>query len=141
MAFEKRGIQGLSYPKYDSTHCTYCSWVNGPVLFAIAKAWIGQRWDDVEVLTGKLMKPKPGMKKTILLGKCMYSAHKNNPNINEGIPVKGCPPKPESIVRAFRKAGIELDEKLFNELDRYPGIFSRRYEGKSEFDESLFEIH
>ncbi|RLF32062.1 MAG: DUF362 domain-containing protein, partial [Thermoplasmata archaeon] len=72
LPLHRMGIKGLSYPKYDLTMCTYCSGINGVVLYAIARAWKGERWDDVEVLTGKVMKPTPGMKKTILLGKCMY---------------------------------------------------------------------
>ena len=63
---EKMGIQGLSYRKYDLSLCTYCTPVNGVTLWSIAMAWKGKAWDDVEVLTGKTMKPTPGKKKTIL---------------------------------------------------------------------------
>src|SRR5512136_1885145 len=70
----KMGIKGLSYPKYDLSMCTYCSIITGVTLTAIAYAWKGDSWDDVEVLTGKVMKPTPGRKKTILLGKCMCEA-------------------------------------------------------------------
>jgi len=141
LAFEKKGIEGISYPKYDLTHCTYCSWVNGAVLYAISQAWKGNSWDDVEVLTGKLMKPSQGKRKTILLGKCMYLAHKNNPDIQQVIAVKGCPPKPDAIVKAFYQAGIELDSRLFERLDEYPGLYMKRYEGKPEFDERLFMVN
>jgi len=61
----KEGIQGVFYRKYDLSMCTYCSGVNGLVLSAIRYAWKGKRFDDVEVLTGKMMKPTPGKKKTI----------------------------------------------------------------------------
>ena len=47
----------------------------------------------IEVLNGKIMKPTPGMKKTILFGQCMYKLHKDNPDINQMIAIKGCPPK------------------------------------------------
>ena len=87
----KRGIRGVSYRKYDQSMCTYCSGVNGLVLAAIRYAWKGTPFDDVEILTGKSMAPTPGKKKTILLGKCMYQANKDHPDINEMIPVKGCP--------------------------------------------------
>ena len=63
----------------------------------------------MEVLTGKMMQPTPGKKKTILLGKCIYQAHKENPDINEAIPVKGCPPKPDDILKALHQAGIQAD--------------------------------
>jgi len=39
-----------------------------------------------------MMKPTPGKKKTILIGKCIYQANKDNPDIQEMIAVKGCPP-------------------------------------------------
>ena len=99
LPMEKMGIKGLSYRKYDATICTYCSAINGVVLSAIARAWKGQPWDDVEVLTGKSMQPTPGKRKTILFGKCMYQLHKNNPDIREMIAIKGCPPQPKSIIR------------------------------------------
>jgi len=136
----KQGIRGLSYPKYDLTMCTYCSGINGVVLSAIRYAWKGEPFDDVEVLTGKVMKPTPGKKKTILLGKCMYQAHKDNPDINEMIPVKGCPPKPEQIVKALHQAGIAVDPAIFANRDQLPGLFMARYRDRPEFDERFFRI-
>ncbi len=140
LPLERMGIEGLSYPKYDLTLCTYCSGINGVVLYAIARAWKGQPWDDVEVLTGKAMKPTPGMKKTILLGKCMYQANKDNPDINEMIAVKGCPPRPDDIVNAFHKAGIMVDPAIFQHMDMAPGLFMKKYEGKAEFDPAFFTV-
>ncbi|MBW2096451.1 MAG: DUF362 domain-containing protein [Deltaproteobacteria bacterium] len=140
LPMKRMGIEGLSYWKYDLTMCTYCSLVNGPVLVGIAQAWGGKAWDDVEVLTGKIMKPTPGKKKTILLGKCMYQANKDNPDIQEMIAVKGCPPSPKKIVEAFQKAGISLSSTLLEQIDMLPGFFMRKYEGKPEFDESFFKI-
>jgi hypothetical protein len=136
----KQGIRGLSYPKYDLTMCTYCSGINGVVLSAIRYAWKGEPFDDVEVLTGKVMQPMPGKKKTILLGKCMYQAHKDNPDINEVIAVKGCPPKPEDILKALHQAGIDADPALFADMDQMPGFFMARYQGKPEFDEAFFRV-
>ncbi len=135
------GIKGISYPKYDLSMCTYCSGVNGLVLSAIRAAWKGQPWDEVEILTGKAMKPTPGMKKTILLGKCMYKANKDHPDIQEMIPVKGCPPKTADIVKALHRAGIEADPGLFeSSMDLLPGFFMSRYEGKPEFDDAFFRV-
>ena len=139
-ALERRGIKGLSYRKYDLTLCTYCSHLNGVILTAIAYAWQGEPWDDVEVLTGKVMKPTPGKKKTILIGKCMYQANKDNPDIQEMIAVKGCPPSPKAVVKAFHQAGINVNPDIFEHLDLVPGFFMKRYEGKPEFDESFFTI-
>jgi hypothetical protein len=120
--------------------CTYCSGVNGLVLSAIRYAWKGRPWDGVEILTGKTMKPTPGMKKTILLGKCMYKANRDNPDIQEMIPVKGCPPKPSDIVKALHQAGIDVDPGLFENMDSLPGFFLGRYVDKPEFDPLLFQV-
>ncbi len=137
---EKMGIRGLSYRKYDLSLCTYCSPVNGVTLWSIAKAWKGKPWDDVEILTGKTMKPTPGKKKTILLGKCMYEANKDHPDIKEMIAVKGCPPTPKAIVKALRQAGIEVNPAHLEEIETYPGMFMRRYEKRPEFQESFYAV-
>ena len=136
----KRGIKGVSYRKYDLSLCTYCSGMTGVVLSSIAFAWKGEPWDDVEVLTGKSMTPTPGKKKTILLGKCMYQANKDHPDINEMIAVKGCPPKPDSIVKALHQAGIEVDPSIYENIDKLPGFFLKRYKDKPEFEEAFFQI-
>ena len=120
--------------------CTYCSAVNGVVLSAIRSAWKGDDFDKVEVLTGKMMAPTPGMNKTILLGKCMFMAHRKNPDIKEMIPVKGCPPDPMDIVDAFHKAGIPIDPMMFKHIDQLPGFFMARYKDKKEYDESFFRV-
>ncbi len=135
----KQGIKGVFYRKYDTSMCTYCSGVNGIMLTAIRYAWKGEAFDDVEVLTGKKMAPTPGKQKTILLGKCMYQAHKENPDINEMIAIKGCPPKPAEIVKALHKAGIEADPGLFENIEQLPGFFMGKYADKPEFDEAFFK--
>ena len=135
----KQGIKGVFYRKYDTSMCTYCSGINGLTLTAIRYAWQGEAFDEVEVLTGKMMSPAPGMKKTILLGKCMYQAHKDNPDINEMIAVKGCPPKPADIVKALHAAGIAADPGLFENIDQLPGFFMAKYQDKPEFDEAFFK--
>jgi len=134
------GIKGLRYPKYDLTICTYCSNLNGIVLYSIARAWQGKEWDGVEILTGKSMRPSLGMKKTVLLGKCMYSLNKKDPNIQELIAVKGCPPDPSEIVDALHKAGIKVDPTFILRPDLFPGVFMAKYEGKPEFQEEFFKI-
>ncbi len=138
--FAKQGMKGLYYRKYDTSMCTYCSSVNGVVLSAIRSAWKGEDFDKVEVLTGKKMSPAPGMNKTILLGKCMFLAHRNNPDIKEMIPVKGCPPDPDDIARAFTSAGIAVDSALFQHIDQLPGFFMARYKDNPAYDESFFRI-
>lgn len=140
LPMEKLGIKGLSYRKYDLTLCTYCSAINGVVLAAVAMAWKGEPWDEVEVLTGKSMQPTPGKKKTILFGKCMYQLHKDNPDIKEMIAIKGCPPQPKSIIKAFHQAGIEIDPAIIENAETAPGFFMKRYEGKPEFEGKHFTV-
>jgi uncharacterized protein (DUF362 family) len=140
LPMEKMGIKGLSYPKYDLSMCTYCSLLTGVVLNAIAFAWKGEPWDNVEVLTGKSMKPTPGRNHTILLGKCMYEANKNNPDIKDMIPVKTCPPSTEAVVNALHQAGVDVNPAIFEHMDKGPALYMKRYEGKPEFDESHFKI-
>jgi uncharacterized protein (DUF362 family) len=134
----REGLNGIFYRKYDLSMCTYCSSVNGIMLSAIRQAWKGRPWDGVEVLTGKTMQPTPGMRKTILVGKCMYQAHKDHPAIREMIAVKGCPPRPKDLLGALRKAGIEADPGWFEKMDRLPGHFMARYADRPEFEEGHF---
>jgi uncharacterized protein (DUF362 family) len=136
----REGLKGLFYHKYDLSMCTYCSAVNGIMLSAIRRAWKGEPWDAVEVLTGKFMAPTPGMNKTILIGKCMYKAHKDHPAIREMIAVKGCPPKPQDLLSALQRAGILADPEWFQKMDQLPGLFWRRYAGRPEFEEGHFRV-
>jgi uncharacterized protein (DUF362 family) len=139
-AFEKLGIKGLSYQRYDRTICTYCSGFTTIILRAIADAWRGDPWDDVEILTGKIMKPTPGKKKTILIGKCMVQANKNKADIKEFIAVKGCPPDLKEAMEALHQAGIEVSPAFFEHMDMDAGFFMKRYEGKAGFEESFYQI-
>jgi len=136
----KQGLKGVFYRKYDLSMCTYCSAINGVMISAIRYAWKGEAWDEIEILTGKSMQPTPGMKKTILLGKCMYQAHRDNSDIRQPIAVKGCPPSPNSMLKALHKAGIDADAGLFENIDQLPGFFLSRYKDRPEFDESFFQV-
>jgi hypothetical protein len=140
LSISEMGIKGLAYYKYDLSLCTYCSGLTRTIFYAIAKAWQDKPWEDVEVLSGKVMQPSAGKKKTILFGKCMYQAHKDNADIREMIPIKGCPPKPDSIVKAFHQAGIDVDPNIFKNIGKLPGNFFKRYAGRPEFEESHFQI-
>jgi len=82
------GVRGLTCRNPGTTICTYCVGLLGLMTTAIGLAWRGEAWDKVEILSGKTMKPSPGMNKTILLGKCMYKLNKDNPLIKEVYSVK-----------------------------------------------------
>ncbi|MGC8658402.1 MAG: DUF362 domain-containing protein [Desulfomonilaceae bacterium] len=135
----KMGISGIAYPKYDSSLCTYCSLLTGAVLASIAMSWKGTPWPDVEVLTGKLMKPTPG-KKSVLIGKCLFDAHKGNPDLQDVIFVKTCPPDPKKIIEALNQCGVALEPSILSNLDQFPGFFMKKYTGKPEFDESFYKM-
>ncbi len=136
---EKMGIKGLSYPKYDTTICTYCSTLTGAILTSISLAWKGEAWPDVEVLTGKIMKPTPG-KKTILLGKCLYEANRHHPDFEKMVVIKTCPPSRKAIIEALQKVGIDINPAILDNIEKAPMFFMRKYEGRPEFDESFFRI-
>jgi len=136
----KEGLKGIYYRKYDLSMCTYCSGLNGILLTAIRYAWKGTPWDRVEVLTGKSVKPTPGMNKTILLGQCIVKANKDHPDIREAIPIRGCPPRMDDIVQALHQAGIEANPEMFQNLDRLPGFLLQRYANKPEFDPSFHRV-
>jgi len=140
VSMAKEGLKGVFYRKFDLSMCTYCSGMNGVMLSAIRYAWKGEPWDDIEILSGKSMQPTTGMKKTILFGKCMYRAHKDNPNIREMIAVKGCPPSPPSMLKALHKAGIDADPGLFEHIEELSAFYYSRYKDRPEFDESFFQV-
>lgn len=140
MALKKQGISGLFYRKFDGTMCTYCSGLNGLILTAIRNAWKGEPFNNIEVLTGKMMRPAPGMEATILIGQCMHKLNKDHPDIRKAISVKGCPPKPEDVVKALHEADIEVDPVLFANIESLPAFFMARYQDRPEFDESFFRV-
>jgi hypothetical protein len=56
------------------------------------------------------------------------------------IAVKGCPPRPEAIVKALHQAGIQVDPLIFQNIDKAPGWFMGRCAAKPEFDESFYMV-
>ena len=133
------GIEGLSVGNIDLSLCTYCAGIYPMLYGSLAMAWKGEPWDDVEVLAGKDQRPTPGKKKTVLFGKCIYQTHKDNPDIQEMLPIKGCPPTTESIREAFAQAGIELDP-WFGNVGAAMGFLMRTYKDRPEFEESFYTI-
>jgi uncharacterized protein (DUF362 family) len=132
------GVQGFSLPRYDHSICTYCSELMGPIQMTIGKTWNGTAFDDVEVLTGKIHRPTPGMKHTILLGKCQVKLNKENQDIQNRILVPGCPPQINKLISGLEKTGIKVDPALFENLDTAPGVFMKRYQGRPEFTQNFY---
>ncbi|MBN1533374.1 MAG: DUF362 domain-containing protein [Spirochaetes bacterium] len=137
---ELMGVKGLSYRKYDDTMCTYCSIINGVILQAIMSAWKGEPWNEIEILSGKKMQPTPGINKTILLGQCMVNLHRDNPDIHETLPIRGCPPKFDEAMTVLHRAGIAVEAEFFNNTEMSLSYFMGKYRGKPEFDESFYRI-
>jgi len=140
LPYQKAGISGIKYHKYDKSMCTYCSALNGVLLVAIKSAFKGEAFDNVEVLTGKTMEPTPGMNKTILVGQCQINKNKDNENIKELIVIKGCPPHVDEVQGALRQAGIRSPSYIFKNLDKAPMLFLQKYKDKPEFEEQFFQI-
>jgi hypothetical protein len=97
----------------------------------------GKPFKNIEVLNGKKMQANPGFDHTILEGKCIVEANGGNPNIRNAIELKNCPPSPEEIVEAFKKAGVE------GEIEAY-FIYMRRlatkYKDKPEYDPRFYQL-
>ncbi|MHA2393989.1 MAG: DUF362 domain-containing protein [Promethearchaeota archaeon] len=143
LPLERIGVKGLKYHKYDSTLCTYCSGINGALLMLIKGAWQkrkGEPFDNVEFLNGKLQEPSPDMNKTILIGQCQYNKNKDHPNINEVIPIRGCPPSVDDVRAAFSQIGIEIQTGFFESMNKGAGFLLGKYRGRAEFDESFFQV-
>jgi NADH:ubiquinone oxidoreductase subunit B-like Fe-S oxidoreductase len=56
------------------------------------------------------------------------------------ITIKSCPPRPEAILNAFHQVGIDINPAVLEHMDQAPGFYLRKYEGKPEFDDSLFRV-
>ena len=136
-AWAKLGIQGVSIPKYDKTICTGCSGLYSPILVMTMSAFKGTPFNEIEILTGKSMKPSGEAKKTILMGNCMIKANRKDSNIQEPLLVKGCPPTLESIKEALEQCGIKPD---MNQYKQFRHSLVERYKGKEGFDEGFYYL-
>ena len=94
-------------------------------------------FDNIEILTGKSMKPSGNTDKTMLVGNCMIKANRKDPTIKEVILAKGCPPSFEETTKAFEQCGIHVDIESYQKLQH---TLINRYQGKVEFDECFFYL-
>ena len=136
----KAGIKGISYPKYDLTLCTGCSYINGLIQTSMIMAHLGKSFNNIEMLTGKICQASTGNEKTILFGNCIIKANKNNSNIKEAIEVKGCPPQAEDIGAGMAAAGIPIDTSIFSNAHLGTSLMLAGYKDKPEFSEDFFRI-
>jgi uncharacterized protein (DUF362 family) len=136
-AWDRMGIQGISIPKYDKTLCTGCSGLYSPVLVMVMSAHRGVPFNEIEILTGKAMKPSGKAKSTVLMGNCMIKANRKDSNIGEAVFVKGCPPTMDSIREAMERCGIHPRMDYYV---KHRHSLMERYEGKEGFEEGFFYL-
>ena len=135
-AWDKLGIRGVLLPKYDETVCTGCSGLYGPILTMIMTSYTTPL-DEIEILTGKKMKPSGKANRTLLFGNCMIKENRKDPAVKEAILAKGCPPSLKTLFEALERCGIRAREDVYAGFRR---TLVERYEGKEGFDESLYYV-
>ena len=140
--FEKAGIKGIRYPKMDNTMCTYCvHFINYVVMGILMAKNESKCFDDIEILYGKIHKPTPGHKHTLLVGQCQVKLNSDNSLINHCVKIPGCPAKKKGFLVAFQELGIELPEGFMTWMEKSPElIHMKKYEGRAEFDPSFYTI-
>lgn len=137
MGFEKIGLKGISVPKYDSTMCTGCSFIYSPLLVLLLSAAEAGPYPGYEILTGKKAYSQGGYEKTFLVGNCMIGKNKKNPNIQREVPIPGCPPRLEEIVKILKENGIRVRMEFY---ENYRQRLLDRYKGRAGFDEGDFYV-
>ncbi|MFA6012224.1 MAG: DUF362 domain-containing protein [Desulfobacteraceae bacterium] len=133
--FAKLGVTGAALPKYDETLCSGCSPIANLSNILVMSAFKGEPLPKVEILNGKKMQARPGYDKTVLLGNCMIKANKGNGNINESVPVKGCPPTEDDVVKTLQSVGLDVNVLAYY---GYMKQQSEKYDGKEGYDKGLF---
>ena len=135
-AWDRLGIRGVSLPKYDETLCTGCSGLYGPILTMIMASYTAPL-NEIEILTGKKMKPSGKANRTMLLGNCMIRENRKDPAVKDALFVKGCPPSVESVFEALGRCGVKAREDIYAGFRQ---TLVDRYKGKEGFDESFYTM-
>jgi uncharacterized protein (DUF362 family) len=134
-AFKRLGITGLSFPKYDHTLCSACSYLNNLMLVSLIGAFKGEPFGGIEFLGGKNACSGGGFNKTFLFGSCAIRANRDNPHIRESVKIKGCPPTVSGILRALNDHGITADIEAYK---LYRNSQAAKYCDQSGFMEDHF---
>lgn len=129
--FIQMGLEGFRFPKPDHTLCTGCSYLLNPLIHFIISAKKDVPFDNYEVLTGKIMEPSGNAKKTFLFGNCIIKARKKDPQVREAVPMIGCPPKFNALVKTFKENGVDANPEAFFS---YRGRTMKRYLRDPSFD-------
>ena len=109
--FEKQGIEGIQMRNPGRSMCTGCSKVFPAVLMMLLGAYKGQPYDNIEILSGKAMKPSGTAKTTFFMGDCNYAVNRKDGGVKEGVWLKGCPPRIDETIKIFNEYGIDFKEK------------------------------
>jgi hypothetical protein len=140
---EMAGVKGITYRLSGSTICTYCAgflarYIDIGIMLAKNR---GTPFDDIEILSGKVLDPEGGHKHTMLVGQCQVKRNGRNPRIRHCVKIGGCPPREEDFYLACRELGIELPGDLPGEIQKVAEVFLMAgYVGKPEFQEEFFRI-
>ncbi len=57
-------------------------------------------------------RPSGRANKTFLFGRCMVKARGKDPRIKEAVPIDGCPPTYETLLKAFTDNGVEAKPEM-----------------------------
>ncbi len=133
--WDRLGIRGIRFPNYDGTLCTGCSLIFGGLLSLVTGAYQREAFCGDQFLTGKAMSAAPEYRRAFLFGDCMVRAHRNNAALAEAIPIPGCPPALDKVVRIMRAHGLKAS---MEDYARFRNHLASRYEGKPEFQQEDF---
>jgi uncharacterized protein (DUF362 family) len=87
--FRQAGISGITIQEAGSSCCSGCFAILTALTAVFTKDNPDTELDAVEICVGSQVRPKQGSNKIFLLGDCAVSANKD---VNEAIPINGCPP-------------------------------------------------
>jgi hypothetical protein len=133
--FGKMGIKGLRLPKYEHTLCTGCSYMFNPLMMLLTST--GQtEFDQLEVLSGAIMKPSGTANKTFLFGQCQVKENKDNPDIKEAIHIKGCPPSLDEMEKVLQENGLPVNRKAYLKYRMY--LMSRYWKNPDRYPPTDF---
>ena len=77
----------------------------------------------------------PVFEHTVLFGHCSCRLNKDNPEIKQALPVKGCPPDLKQFDEALRGIGITCD---YTEYIKYRHYLHQRYKKEDGFNPGYF---
>lgn len=129
--FAKQGVEGFRFPKVDYSMCTGCAYIFTPAMLFILSAKKQEPFADFEILTGKIAEPSGRANKTFLFGRCMVKARGKDPRIKEAVPIDGCPPTYETLLKAFTDNGVESKPEMLFALRE---SIMKRYLSDQAFD-------